>query len=376
MNNAKTSTVFEKHPKKTLVAIVVVAFVGLDFITARTYKLIVGHSWCTEHSERYKIRGRVFRKSSPIYHHDFVKNISNYKDAKWGYTTYQVSTDSLGFKSQSARDTAIRSDKYRVMFIGDSFTEGMGVEYSSTFVGLVAKELSKKSIEVLNAGVCSYSPIIYWRKTKYLLEDIGLKFDELIVFIDISDAYDEAIRYVLDENNNVTDRVRKEEENISKRFVKENSIFFPWLIKGLEGLFPSYAINMKKSSWTRSSSSLLEYGNNGLRLMEKYMNKLYDLLEEQNIKLTVAVYPWPDQIINNNLDCIQVSFWRDWSAGHDVKFLDYFPYFVKPNNTERDNKLILDKYCIPGDVHWNEEGHSLVADAFLAFYLNTSSAKK
>jgi len=375
MNNAKTSTVFEKHAKKTLVAIVIVTFIGLDFITARMYKFIVGHSWYTERYEAHTITERVFRVSSPVYHHGLAKNISNYNDAKWGYRTYQVSTDSLGFKSQSARDTAIRSDKHRVMFIGDSFTEGIGVEYSSTFVGLVAKGLSKKSIEVLNAGVGGYSPIIYWRKTKYLIEDIRLKFDELIVFIDISDAYDEAISYGLDEDNNVTDRVRKE-RIISKHSVKENSIFFPWLIKGLRGLSPSYAINQKKSSWTRSSSSLLEYGNNGLRLMEKHMNKLYDLLEERNIKLTVAVYPWPDQIINNDLDCIQVSFWKDWSTKHNVKFLDYFPNFIKPNNTERDNKLILDKYYIPGDIHWNEEGHSLVADAFLSFYLNNSSPKK
>ena len=54
--------------------------------------------------------------------------------------------------------------------------------------------MSSKKIEVLNAGVSSYSPIIYFKKIEYLI-DKGFEFDELIVFIDISDIEDEATIY-------------------------------------------------------------------------------------------------------------------------------------------------------------------------------------
>ena len=69
--------------------------------------------------------------------------------------------------------------------MGDSFTEGIRLNYEDTFVGLIEKELNKKNIEVLNGGRESYSPIIYWRKIKYLIEELGLDFDEVVLFIDI-----------------------------------------------------------------------------------------------------------------------------------------------------------------------------------------------
>ena len=53
---------------------------------------------------------------------------------------------------------------------------------------------------MLNAGVSSYSPSIYYYKTKFFIEQ-GLKFSHLIVFIDISDIEDESNVYFVDEQN-------------------------------------------------------------------------------------------------------------------------------------------------------------------------------
>ena len=81
----------------------------------------------------------------------------------------QLHTNSLGFKDKSSRTVSLlptRDIKKRIVFIGDSFTNGFALEYEDTFVGIIDKELNKRSIEVLNAGVASYSPIIYWRKIK------------------------------------------------------------------------------------------------------------------------------------------------------------------------------------------------------------------
>ena len=55
------------------------------------------------------------------------------------------------------------------------------------------QERSEK-IEFLNAGVASYSPSIYYRKIKYLIEN-GLQFDEVVLFSDTSDVTDEATSY-------------------------------------------------------------------------------------------------------------------------------------------------------------------------------------
>ena len=87
--------------------------------------------------------------------------------------------------------------------IGDSFTEGVGIEFKNTFAGILQQRLAQNDIEVLNAAVSSYSPIIYFRKTQYLLETAGLEFEHLIVFIDLSDMEDEAKGYKFDQQGNV-----------------------------------------------------------------------------------------------------------------------------------------------------------------------------
>ena len=63
------------------------------------------------------------RKYHYYYHHDFVPN----KEALeyWG-KDYIVHTNSLGFKDKSIRNVPLAVDKRRIVFMGDSFTEGIG----------------------------------------------------------------------------------------------------------------------------------------------------------------------------------------------------------------------------------------------------------
>ena len=105
--------------------------------------------------------------------------------------SWHLPTNSLGFKDSSMRQVPLKVDKKRILFIGDSFTEGVLVPYELTFIGQIATY--RPDIDILNAGVTSYSPLIYYLKVDYLLNKVGLKFDELFVFIDISDIQDEYV---------------------------------------------------------------------------------------------------------------------------------------------------------------------------------------
>ena len=89
----------------------------------------------------------------------------------------------------------------RVLFIGDSFTEGVGLPWNQTFVGLFAALFP--DVEVLNGGVVGYSPSIYLRQVELLLGR-GVTLNKVIIFIDISDVQDEALcRF--DASGNVVD---------------------------------------------------------------------------------------------------------------------------------------------------------------------------
>ena len=395
MNNIKNKdiSIFERHPRKTIFCFLILVTLVVDFLSASTYRFFKGYQWTSRKEEQQKIKNqklaKAYRIPSKFYHHDLAPKKALRGDF-YGTKIYNVYTNSLGFRDKSTRDVSLIPDKYRIVFIGDSFTEGIGVDYENTFVGLVDEELAKKKVEVLNASVVSYSPIIYWRKTKYLLENIGLKFDQLVVFIDISDAEDEAIYYCLDESGNVVRydarelnqepaerEVEKHNKVLYRRFqnaIKNNTILSYTVLHDLRVLFfpkesdePRKYVYESRGSWTFDDKSYREYGEQGLREMQFYMDKLYDLLKGNNIKLTVAVYPWPPQILHHDLNSIQVMFWSEWCKKHDVNFINYFPYFVT-GDTEDYRKLVIDKYFIENDVHLNENGHRLIADIFLADY--------
>ena len=66
-----------------------------------------------------------------------------------------------------------------------------------------------KNLSVANLGVTSYSPNIYLSKMKYLLDN-NFKFKHLIVFIDISDLYDDNTFYKLNDDFSVSEKNAKE----------------------------------------------------------------------------------------------------------------------------------------------------------------------
>lgn len=323
---------------------------------------------------QYKIE-RYYRIKHDVYHHTLAPNTSH-SQAKWGPFGYKVNTNSLGFKDSSARKIALKSDQTRIVFIGDSFTEGVGFGHNDTFVGQIENSLKNKKIEVLNAAVSSYSPIVYLRKTEYLLNTVGLHFDHLIVFIDISDIQDEAVDYSFDEQRNIisppTAKSMEFDEKF-KNFITENTILLSnlrILVRRLKKQVPhertiNDALNVYRGMWTINETAYNDYGKKGLALATKHMDKLSQLLKEKGIKLSIAVYPWPDQIMNNDLNSKQVTIWKNWAQKNQVGFVNYFPDFIN----DKKSTDTIKKYFLLGDVHWNEDGHKLITKKMLQ-YLN------
>lgn len=137
--------------------------------------------------------------ASKVYHHDLAPMFSG--KTNFGPIEYTLTTNSLGFKDSASRQIPLIPSRPRILFMGDSFTEGVGLPYKETFVGLIDAQWQKQ-YDVLNGALSSYSPIIYYRKIKYLLETTKLKVDQVVVFIDISDIQDE-ILYKFDADENV-----------------------------------------------------------------------------------------------------------------------------------------------------------------------------
>jgi hypothetical protein len=138
--------------------------------------------------------GHGHRIAHSEFHHGLAPNFSGY--STWGPIRYPFRTNSLGFRDATVREVPLRSETRRVLLIGDSFTEGVGLAFEDTFPGLLfeAGQHATPRTEFLNAGVISYSPVIYYKKIKFLL-DHGLKIDEVVVLPDYGDVQDEATAY-------------------------------------------------------------------------------------------------------------------------------------------------------------------------------------
>jgi len=328
---------------------------------------------------------KTYVEKNLIYHRDLKKNYI-FKDLFGNEPT--IYTNSLGFKDSKIREIKNKINKRRIVFIGDSFTEGVGLKFEQTVVGIIYKFAKKNNIEILNAGVQAYSPIIYWRKIKWLIEEKNFKFDELVVFIDISDVQDEAQYYILDNKENVVTRgvIEKfiEDRNLRSLFINilDKYTFFTFKIiqflknphyysvKSQDKNFNSWSVIIadgpnNRGNWTIKN---LSYSKEGVSLSMKYMDKLFTLCKNYNIKMTIAVHPWPNQIWYEDLDSKQVQIWKNFSEERGIKFINNFPIFIKKNISDNDKLDILKKNYFPADVHFNEYGSKIIANNFINNY--------
>jgi hypothetical protein len=342
-----------------------------DAAVGLAYRAVTGQSIYYGVVDPGRGRERAYRTRSDLYHHDLRPNVD--VEGMWG-EPYRVATNSLAFRDRRAREVALDAAGPRVVFLGDSFTEGVGVDYEGSFVGRIDAELAPRGIEVLNAGVSSYAPAIYVRKLRHLLDERGLRFSHLVVFLDVSDIHDDAEAYALDERGDVV--VRGRADHARRDLLRAYSVLYaaPRLLKlrreqediaRRRAASPINAtLDFVRALWTVDEHWLRRYGERGLRIAREHLDAIAALCREHGIDLTLVVYPWPTQVVRRDLDSLQVRFWREWAAERDVRFIDLFPGFVSADDDAANLRTIRELF-IAHDFHWNAAGHARVARLFL-----------
>jgi|TARA_B100001093_G_scaffold287242_1_gene274430 hypothetical protein len=309
------------------------------------------------------------RTSHDIYHHTLNASFNGL--GMWdGKITYHVCTDTNGFKD-SCENTASNQRSFDIGFIGDSFTEAVGMPFENSFVGMFS--IDNPNLKVANLGVASYSPTIYFSKIKYLL-DSNFLFDHIYVFIDISDIQDEAT-YFRDSSGVVFESDQLSLFGKMKKYIYDNFFFFGkgyLAIKEFikpESVFkskPFDPFDNQRSAWTYNANSG-GYGKLGVKgSIDKAVQEmiaLHDLLNEKKIKLSVGVYPWPAQLLemsqNQTIENLQVSIWREFCIERCENFVNIFPIY-KEMLKKISVRDIYKKYYIVGDVHFNYLGNKIV----------------
>ena len=351
------------------------AYVSSYKLTASAYGIVIIFSGVIVFSIDILIGNQILTPSKrarirhDVYHHTLATNVAVNDD--WGGKYhYKLCTDENGFKSSCGKQTGKQFD---IGFIGDSFTEGIGLPYEQTFVGMIAEAHPEWTIA--NLGVVSYSPTIYLAKVRYLLSR-GYTFKKVHVYIDISDVHDEATYYDF-QGERVAKRGTLMVDAGFISFYENMRELFPLTLRAVEVIkdtivTPSEkeALELEKARSSWSYNPTIEgYEPLGIeggikRAMDRMM-ELHQLLQRHNIPLSVGVYPWPAQVRYDTQESRQVNLWREFCRTRCEYFFDSFPPFFVSAATNGVEETI-NAYYFDGDIHLNESGNRVLAENYLS----------
>ncbi|MBA7705867.1 hypothetical protein ES703_114708 [subsurface metagenome] len=331
----KIETIDKNHKtkKKRRIFLYMIVFLVFDITQVFVVKAIRGEKKDTAGCQ------------NSYYHHD-LKPLK-ITEAIWGEHSYQIITNSLGFKDYKCRQVPLSVPCKRILFIGDSFTEGIGVEYKDTFVGHIEKYLKGKDIDVLNAAVRSYSPKLYYLKTKTLIETSDIQ-DEIVYEQSISSNSEYGFQkyfFYYTKKSLLRNIYRK--IGLRKR-------------KTMHSVFEDYF--EERTLWPYDNGLYEKWGKRGLELAEYNMDLLLKLCEDNNIRMTISIYPYPLDL-QKNTSSIYRRFWIQYARNRELELFDMFDVFQAAGTAKEVIQLFT-----AGDSHWNQKGHRVVAEAWLAYF--------
>ena len=286
------------------------------------------------------------------------------------------------------------------MFIGDSFTEGVGIKYEDTFVGLIESKLKEKNdnIEILNAGVQSYSTSIYLSKIHYLLNIKKLPITDIVVVVSGGDIFDDAYKYLdIDENFilNHVDHKNKIVINLIN-FFKSNTLIYQVISritppKVIPGLIKSLFIKKTSLNYDEKENKLLKISNDeiskmsflylqdynylfskdefdkwGKNAIDKSINNLKELskiVEKKNINLNIF-YLYEPAIILREPDIAVLTYIKDSFKSletNSVSFFELNDYF----KGYKDKYEVYRNLFFINDIHLNKKGNKQVFEEIL-----------
>jgi hypothetical protein len=321
----------------------------------------------------------ALRIRDPVYTHTLAANFDGYDT--YGGATYPVFTNSLGFRDFSARRVALAADRHRIIFVGSSFLEGIGIPYEQSFIGRFA--LAFPNIDVLNAAVTGYGPSAYYEKLRYFI-DAGFKFDEAIVYIDPANVQDEAVSYSYNERGTLRwngsgcnlkptpwwQRASYIAAFISRKIWERKRANYLDHASLDDLMRPGeiYGRDFARASWTYDPAAPC-YGTMGVEggiAKEKWqMDRLYELLLKHGVDLSVGVYPWPQQLLYDCQESRQVRIWRNWCVGKCKHFFNSFPVLFSYKERHPDS---LQRLFIWGDSHCTKLCYQIMAADLIEQY--------
>ena len=296
-------------------------------------------------------------------------------------TIYQTSEfrTSLKFNSWGLRDKEYSLQKsknmFRILILGDSYTEALQVNLSNIYTELLEEKLNKISnisFEVINSGVSGFGTA---DELKYL-ETKGLNLNPDMIILQftlgndvIDNVYDNNFYYI--KNSNILNKTyKKKYAHKIEDFFGSYSHFAQFLRLSLRKKFSS-----SKEEWERKSIEYHEviYKKKSEEDLQKewnetrlYLKKINNICNDKKIRFAIIFVPLNLHITSEEYDANNAypnNVLLDFGKEEKIKMLDLTPTF----RAESKGNLSLVRWVI--DSHWRPKPHQWAADAIYNFLI-------
>lgn len=339
----------------------------------KLWLLVASSSLCLLGAEVWARRAETtrLRIPHPTRHHALKPLDESFQEV-WGDRKAYMAVNSLGMRDVGPRQIALRDPQaFRLLFLGDSFTEGVGATFPDTAVHQVELALaatpSPARVACLNGGVASYSPVLEYIMLRELLRE-GLLVDGVVLLLDVSDPQDEVIyqAYLGDSYGTLLGPASDQSPGFHSRLfiaAYKRIALFRRIASRLEsdtlkrrtsGLWRD-GYYQDRNAWMDDEDLMRRWAARGLDLMCDNVVRIKGRLDREEIPLLLVLYPWPRQVEGGE----RPSLYRDRvlaiARNHGIPTVDLFPAFWGLKDW---------RSCfMPEEVHWTPRGHRVVASA-------------
>ncbi len=263
------------------------------------------------------------------------------------YDEHGLVFDGLQNKSRS------HEFKYRVAFLGDSFTEADQVAYKDSFVGLLGA--FSCSTETLNFGVASYSPALYCIQWNIAVKNFNPTHVIVQLYSnDIADdeTYIRNARFdpggnlvaVPGDVGHAADLLRK---SYLIRFIRKAYLQLEWVLS-------SHATEQT------ATGGYVEENPDITDRSAQFIRKLSNEVSSSGAHFYLTVIPSKSRVESAGQTHNELEFsqkWERWAREQGIGFIDLVEPFHQARR-KKDEPLFYEK-----DIHLNKNGHRVVADA-------------
>lgn len=301
---------------------------------------------------------RVVR-SNMVYKHTSIDGVFNFK------------TNNRGFRNDKDIEYVKKDNEIRILFLGDSQTQGYEVNQHETFSWITEYLLRQKGLNAtaINAGVAGFGNA----EELVFLENEGYKYQPDFVVLgfyanDTEDNIRSNIFSVQNDSLKVLNYKYLPGINIQNfiykykivHFLGENSYLYAFMFNLIWEFYKTKDVLKTDVNQTEFSISTKQvYSQNEYNMTEKIIERMYKFTSKRNIPLIILDLPQsnmnssiPEKLVNHFINNSDTLFYSQ----------DMFQEYMKLSKT----------YVPHGEHHISSETHSLlgnkIANYILSYY--------